>query len=526
MTFMLAGLMIVRGFPRGYEAAAYHLPVALHIFQSHSAKLWDTVSIHTYPANASFYFGFLLTALPEHLTAAGNLVFLPPLFVAIYGLGRLTGADTTASRWAALGVLTIPLVAFGALQAEADVAGLTFLAIALYFALAKGGRPFAFTVCSGLAAGIAFGFKSLHLVSGALLLVLTIAGSYRESQKTQQPAMLSDALRRGGTFMCSFSLAVAFWIARNYLQLGNPLYPIHYGFFDMFGWTKAPDANFSNHHYLQFEWVRSTAEWLVYPWLEWHYAGENFKSSSGLGAFFASTVPIACATGIAKVIKKDGKHWFVIASLLMGGAGVLGVWAFLDDRQPRYAMGALPFLVPLVASMVSSSQGASRRIFEVILTVSICVMLFVIFSKQLVEFGTTFIYARQNSRDSFYGYPKMIDQLPRGSVVINFARRTLNYGLFGSSHENRVISYTRAFRALQAPAHDRTAEEAADAGYLRYSTLRELRATHIVTEGYPSLTLDPCVSLERIDQRDEDVRPLAKPFTLFKINYCDRLVSK
>lgn len=148
-------------------------------------------------------------------------------------------------------------------------------------------------------------------------------------------------------------------------------------------------------------------------------------------------------------------------------------------------------------------------------------MFFVIGSKKLVDFGTRAIYAGQNSRHAFYGYPKMIDQLPPGSSVINFARRTLNYGLFGSTHQNRVISYTRSFRALGAPAHDRTAEEAADAGHLKSSTLESLGATHIITEGNPLLILDRCVSLQQIDRLDKDVEPLPKPFTLFKINYCD-----
>jgi len=59
-TFVVVAILVTRGFPRGYEATAYHLPIALHTFQSHSLRLWDTVAIHAYPANASIYFGFLL----------------------------------------------------------------------------------------------------------------------------------------------------------------------------------------------------------------------------------------------------------------------------------------------------------------------------------------------------------------------------------------------------------------------------------------------------------------------------------
>jgi len=518
--FTVIALMLTWGFPGGYEAQAYHLPLGLHIFQSHSLKIWDTTFVHTFPANASVYFGFLLSLLPEQLAAPGNVVFLVPLFLAIYGLGRTTGADANASWLAALGILTIPIVAFGAFEAEADVGGLTFLAIAIYFAMARCERPLVCTVLSGLAAGIAFGFKSLHLISIAFLVALTMAQAYRESEKQTRLKRLWNVLRPAGIFSVSTLVMASFWMVRNYLQLGNPLYPIYYPMFDLLGWTKAPDVNFSNVHRLQFEWVRSAGEWFFYPWLEWHYAGENFKSSSGLGAFFAATVPIACVFGLIKVIKKDGKYWPAIPSLLSGGAVVLLVWALLDDRQPRYAMGALPFLVPLVAAMISASGGGARRALEVTIAICIMVMLFVIFSKKLVEFGTRFVYARQNSRHAFYGYPKMIDQLPPGSSVVNFARRTLNYGLFGSNHQNRVISYTVSFRALEAPAHGRTGEEAADAGMLKYATLKALGATHIVTEGFPVLALEDCVSLQEIDRLDKDAKPLEKPFRLFRINYC------
>lgn len=520
--FGLIAVMLAWGYPGGYEAKAYHLPLGLQIFQSHSLKIWDTSFMHTFPANASVYYGFLLGLLPENLVALANIVFLVPMVVAMCGLGRAAGGDESAGWLAALGVISIPIVAFGAFETEADLAGMTFLAIAIYFVLAETRHGWVPIVWSGLAAGIAFGFKPLHLVSIGVLLVFTMIRAYRETPQLGRLNRLSNALGPGGMFFFGCLATASFWMVRNYIQLGNPLYPIHYPLFDVLGWTKPPDIDFGNRDQVQFEWVRLPAEWFAYPWLEWHYAGENFKSSSGLGAFFASTVPIACAVGLLRAIQKNGKHWPIIAWLLAGGAVVFLIWAFLDDRQPRYAMGALPFLVPLVAPMVTSSDGNVRRALEVTIAVCVMAMLFVIFSKKLVEFGTHSIYARQNSRHAFYGYPKLIDQLPPGSSIVNFARRTLNYGLFGSNHQNRVISYTASFRALEAPAVDRTPEEAPVAGHLRYSTLRALRATHIITEGYPVLTLDQCVSLQEIDRLDKDMKPLAKPFTLFKINYCDQ----
>jgi hypothetical protein len=186
-------------------------------------------------------------------------------------------------------------------------------------------------------------------------------------------------------------------------------------------------------------------------------------------------------------------------------------------------MGALVFLVPLVAGMIAQTKNWSRRIFEVIIGICILSMLFVISSKELVRFGANFIYADHRSRHAFYGYPELIDRLPPGSTVVNFARRTLNYGLYGSMHQNKVISFTQAFRTLGIQTRDYIPEEAPEAAHLTYSVLKNLGATHIVTEGFPRLLFDQCISLEQLDQLDKHPgigTPLPRPFTLYAINYC------
>jgi len=291
--------------------------------------------------------------------------------------------------------------------------------------------------------------------------------------------------------------------------------------FDIFGWTKAPDLDLTTHHWAQFQWVRSSIEWFVYPWVEWRDGGGSFYASSGLGAFFASMVPVACLSGLVGVMKRETEEWSVITLFLSGGALILIVWWVLDDREPRYAMGALPFLVPLVAWTVSQTQGRARKVYEVIAALCIVSMLFIIFSCQLVEFSARFLYARQFARHAFYLYPEMLDRLPPGSTVVNFAGRTLNYALYGKKHQNRIISYVDTCRTLEAQF---CREEAPGGGSLAYATLRRLGATHIVTEGYPTLSLDECVRLQEIDQMEK--QPiigtfLPKPLTLYEIKYCD-----
>ena len=90
-------LMLTGAFPIGYEARGYHLPIALHIFQASSLKVWDPAFPLTMAANASIYYGVLLGAIPERLVSAADMLFLLVLGVAIYGLGRLTAPTKRAA---------------------------------------------------------------------------------------------------------------------------------------------------------------------------------------------------------------------------------------------------------------------------------------------------------------------------------------------------------------------------------------------------------------------------------------------
>jgi hypothetical protein len=194
-------------------------------------------------------------------------------------------------------------------------------------------------------------------------------------------------------------------------------------------------------------------------------------------------------------------------------------------REPRYAMGALVFLIPLVAKMMNLTDGPSRGAIEVISAICVSFMLGVILSIQLVDFGARAIYAGQNSRHRYFVYPEIVDRLAPGSTVVNFARRTMNYALFGSTHNNRVIGYVESFRKVGIQTQDWIPEEAPEAAHLKYSALKQMRATHFVTEGEPSLVFDDCVSLQQIERMDSDPnvgKPLARALTVYLVKYCDQ----
>ena len=142
---------------------------------------------------------------------------------------------------------------------------------------------------------------------------------------------------------------------------------------------------------------------------------------------------------------------------------------------------------------------------------------------ELVEFGTRFIYGRQFARWTFYQYPEMVDRLPSGSTVVNLGHRTQNYSLFGGMRQNRVINYLEALSALQASMGEHNPDEAPQVVPLSHLVLRQIGATHLVTEGYPKLIPDECVGLQKIASLDKDTlgNPLSDPISLYEIKFCN-----
>jgi hypothetical protein len=511
-TFIASAAMLCAGFPRGYEPRAYHLPIAVHAFQTHGLRVWDREHMDTFPANGSLYYGYLMGLLPEHLVSASNVLFLAPLLFSLYALGRWTGSDSSASLVAACGAATIPIAAFSSLETGADVAGIAFLGAAAYFALA--GDPLATpdVLLAGLAAGLAFGFKSLHLVSVAFLLGVIAIRRWRAAS----PSPIRRASGVAALGACLFLAAVlamsSVWLLRNWMEFRNPIYPVHVGrVSDAFGWAKAPGVDYLERGAFQFEWVRSPAEWFVYPWIEWHSHGENFKHSSGLGAFFAATVPPALVVSLLGLGSRKPREREALAFLLAGCGLLFAVWWALGDRQPRYLMGGLVYAIPLVAWMIGQSTGRARRAFAWVACVTAIFMLGVVLSKQGFEFAYRFLSLRQWSRHEFYGYPAAVDGLPAGSTVVNLVTPPDNWALFGTKHDNRVINQRWALRALGAPPTETPPESVSLDG----AALRRLGATHILALSRTRLQLGPGVALTEVGRSEG---PVTLP-VLYRVDY-------
>jgi hypothetical protein len=531
LTYAAAAVMLVFGFPRGFEVSAYHLPIAVHFMQTGSLSVWDTVSMHTFPANMSVIEAFLLPWLPEHLLSALDIPFLALAAWAVFHIARRTGADAPAALLAAVGLMTIPIFAFSSFELGADVAGAAFLALAACFTLAAPTGRWPLALLAGLAGGLACGFKPLHLIGvAALAAVLAVA--------TWRAGGAGAAARRVPVFLAGAALTFGYWLARNGAQFGNPLYPIHFApWFDLLGWPAAPDIAFADRGATQLEWVRSSAGWLVYPWVEWQYIGENFKHSSGLGAFFATTVPVATIvaalrTAVPRLFGAGSpgpRAAWAVPALLGTGAAILAVWWLVGDRQPRYFMGAVVVLTPLSAWAIALVRGPRRRAYEWLVAGAILCMLAVIATKELVTFGQAIVHGGETERFRYYDYPPEVDRLPPGSTILNLDRRTSNFALAGAGHGNRVISYLASCRAISpdgatyVPINSVQCGEAASGWRITAPVVRELGVTHVYVVGTPRFGTDGCAALTEVARQDRNPlngEVLAEPRLLFAVSVC------
>lgn len=216
---------------------------------------------------------------------------------------------------------------------------------------------------------------------------------------------------------------------------------------ELLGFTPAPDWPYDVFQSAELEWLHASWQWLVYPWVEGHILNQNFKASSGLGPFFAATVPVAWIAWGAMLAPEPWRYREYSDSdhatrvLYVCGTAIFLTWWISGSRQPRYVMLGIAALLPLAAVLLASSPGWLRRAYEITLGLSILFLLAVLVSYIGVEDGSLLILGRLPTRAQVFKYPPRIDDLPGGSVILDLVERPAHYQLYGANLTNQVISY-------------------------------------------------------------------------------------
>ena len=502
----LAALLMTM-FPLGYESLCYHLPMGVHFFQEGTLRVWDAAQMHTQPANASLLFGFLLNGLPERVVCPANLLFVIPLVAALYEMARSVGSDHRDATLAVLAVVSIPIVIYNSAFPMAEGGSLAYLAVSLMIVCRPGPLAWPALLLAGVSAGLAYGFKPVVL---SALLVLTVVVWLRGLWTGQG---VVGSFVRTGVFGLMLLLGCGYWLLRNHVQFGNPTYPLQLPVLTrLFQWPIAPDLDYASYPPLVSIWTNARWEWLIYPWTEWHrvagvgaaYAsGVGYSQRSGLGVFFAGVGLPACATVLVglltgRVARRDlvVVHW---AGLL----SVLFIWWKFAGFDPYYTAPGMLFLAPVTAWMLAQTRGAARPLLRGLVALTGSFMLFVFGSSIVLFFGSHIVQSREWSRASFFRYPKELDRLPDGAVVINLYGRPTNYPALGRRLTNRVVSLEAAVQAALGPAANtmeiRNQPDSPPIP-LPEQFLNERRVTHLVGRSDREVLLPPGWHVREIER--------------------------
>ena len=443
--FALSGLS---SFPSGSDALTYHLPLASRWLQDGSLNLpASAVWRFSLPGNAEIMMMVLLASGAQSAVILLNGVAAVMLALSSYLLSMaISQGDKAASGTVCLIVLSIPMVEFQTFSAYVDLVGTA--AICAAFALLVGAgvaeekrdsallRPIVLLM-SGLACGISLGTKPVFYFY-ALMWVAFLCAQLWQKRSCGANAILKSALLAG----IGLILPSGFWFARAAIRTGNPVYPIQLrmGRHVIFRGVEVSDITPPNY---EENFVHRRGEWLTYPWTEWKrdpgYLMIPYAEGSGVGAAFAAFVPLGLAFVFWGLLSHSPMNRTHLTGLLFFGTGVLAWWGFMQ-RMPRFGLPIAVFACVLSAPMVGALQAHRKRAFEVLLVVSISATSVI---SSFVPFHTLagMIRTRKWERAQIYAYPKLIDNLPTGSRVLNASGLSeKNFPLEGAALTNHVIT--------------------------------------------------------------------------------------
>jgi hypothetical protein len=417
----------------GYDAMAYHLPLAAGYGVSNSIMVHTTVPLN-YPSNAELQLRWFI--FPRNDCLANLPCFFAAVLILalLYKLFRDLGIERQPALIAACTAATFPLLPYLSVDPNVDLLAVVPLLCALFLliSLHRTGCTDTASVCFfGLAIGLAAGSR-FYLLPACAFLLLVLAFILLRSERSR---FLSSDLRFNWPWFGRILLMVAccaligggFWYFRSAVLFGNPFYPIR-----MFGLPGLP-LDYIN----TVVGIIHDKPWLIaiYPWREFDYS----VFDNGVGGVFAAIV-------------LPGMFWYPI-SMIRNWKGEKGQFRFERIFVYLCALFCLAFFVSrpshytrqvtfgillsffLVAEMWKRLRGL---FFRVVLFLSFLLMCFSLEK----AFINTILYrlavpAREGAQR--FGLPKVIDTLPQ-SRIFNAAAAYLTYGCMGRDYRHEVLT--------------------------------------------------------------------------------------
>lgn len=224
--FLLLFLHAVPRPPMGFDPLNYHLTIAATAIQTHGFPIvflppyFDLYA--WFPANGAVFSIWMLLWMGCDLWLAFvNVPFLAALAVSLYLLARDLGLERAPSVALTSAFLTVPMVAMLATESYVEVPLWAMFFVALRFALTSAREnPGAFPIVAGLC-GVMAGTKTVGLVLAFLAFAVHASVAFRPDL-----ASVRVLLRRASCVLAGFLIFGSFFYIRNYIESGNPIYPV------------------------------------------------------------------------------------------------------------------------------------------------------------------------------------------------------------------------------------------------------------------------------------------------------------
>ena len=440
----------------GWDGLTYHLPLAVRWLQDQSLAIpmretWK----YGLPANGDVGMMVLLAAGLQRFAFLFNMLAFAIAALSVYLLSRRLSSGWRAAVLSVALFAMLPFVQFQAVSGYVDLYGTAFIVAGIAMLAwrnepsgdAAAPRQYLNTlVLVGLAWGVAAGSKHVYYAYGALCFLAAVAIIWVERPRHgRSPVLLAAVL--GGCML----LPSAFWVIRATALTGNPVYPVGVSLLGYQFFEGVPMVHLTASA-AELLFVKSTSEWLTYPWVEFKRFGYAYGAGNGVGAAWTTFMPAALSYAVVFVVQSPrADRARVCLAILLTVIVMAALWWFGLQRLPRFGF---PFMVLscVLAVPVFDLMIAHRpRLFAVLL---------------LLSFGATAILStfvpahqllgrlRDNTwnRAAVFEMPDIIDRLPEGAVVWNAgAEEIRNFALSGAGLTNRVV-HLRYFRWTDAEA--------------------------------------------------------------------------
>jgi hypothetical protein len=430
-------------YPLGSDVLIYHLPITTRWLQEGSLAIPASHAWRfSLPGNAEIGMMVLLSSGWQPAVMIASWIPAAMVATSTYLLSMwISGQQRTVALASTLVVLSIPMLEWQAFSAYVDLLATAGVlsALALMLAAGRNGNriPPTIWLLSGLACGISIGTKPVYYLYAALFCAF-IAGALWQSHRSGEKHLV----KAGALVVLGLLVPSCFWFGRAAVETGNPIYPMqvklgHRVILPGYDRSEITEPDY------ELNSVSGKYEWFLYPWAEWKklpgFLKIPYGEGDGLGAAFATFVPLGMVYFVLMMLR-DPSARFRNLLLLAAFLVMFLCWWLVMQRVLRFGQVIAIFTCLLSVPLLGLLQSRQRRAFAVLFAVAIGATSLISASVPLHLLAGR-VRKHLWSRAAVYSYPKLIDELPPGSRVLNATGdKARNFALIGNQLSNNLIA--------------------------------------------------------------------------------------